>query len=226
VLYAYAICQSEQPPRIAGLHGATLKVVGDARQGVCAIVSEHEEPPMAADPEDLWAHEAVVEAAMEDGPVLPMRVGSLVGDDRELVTVLRARRAAFQRTLARVEGAVELGVRAVLAPQQEGSGDARPDSGNRPAGPGTAYMLSRLEHCRSGKRLALAIHEPLAALARAATWQLGSGGTRRLIAAYLVDRGRIEAFRARVGELEQRHGTPIVCTGPWPPYSFASEDDR
>jgi hypothetical protein len=33
--------------------------------------------------------------------------------------------------------------------------------------------------------------------------------------AYLVDRDRVDAFRARVAEL---HAT---CTGPWPPYSFS-----
>jgi hypothetical protein len=33
--------------------------------------------------------------------------------------------------------------------------------------------------------------------------------------AYLVDRDEVEAFRARVRELE------ATCTGPWPPYSFS-----
>src|SRR2546423_14784106 len=70
VLYAYAISRSAQPPRVRGLKGAALRAVGDARQGVCALVSEHQEPPVAAEPEDFWAHEAVVESAMHDGAVL------------------------------------------------------------------------------------------------------------------------------------------------------------
>jgi hypothetical protein len=226
VLYAYAICQSEQPPKISGLKGATLQAIGDAPQGPWAVVSEHQEPPVAADPEDLWRHEAVVEAAMEDGAVLPMRVGTLFSDEAALIGALRARQAEFRRALRRVDGAVELGVRAVLASGEHDLGNTRPDPDTGSAGPGTTYLLSRLEHRRSGERLALTIHAPLAALARAARWQLESGETQRLIAAYLVDRGRVEAFRARVGELENQRETQIVCTGPWPPYSFASEADR
>jgi hypothetical protein len=34
--------------------------------------------------------------------------------------------------------------------------------------------------------------------------------------AYLVDRGMVDAFRARVGQLQ------ATCTGPWPPYSFSA----
>jgi hypothetical protein len=227
VLYAYAISESAQPPAVGGLKGTTLRAVGDARQGVCAIVSEHRQPPVAADPEDLWAHEAVVEAAMRDGAVLPMRVGSAFADEAELVGALRARQSEFRRALERVDAAVELGVRAALAPEQPGADPPSPGPDARTvAGPGTAYMLTRLERSRSGRRLALAIHEPLAALARAATWQLSSSEPPQLIAAYLVDRERVETFRARVGDLEQQRGTAIVCTGPWPPYSFVSEEDR
>ena len=225
MLYAYAISNSPKAPEIPGLKGAALRTVGDPREGVCAIVSEHEHPPVAADPEDLWAHEAVVEAAMRDGSVLPMRVGSSFADEADLVGALRARQAEFRRALQRVDGAVELGVRAVLEEQRR-AGDAGPAPDSGGAGPGTTYMLSRLERSRSGKRLALAIHEPLAAVARAATWQLSGGEAPRLIAAYLVDRERVDAFRARVADLEQERATAIVCTGPWPPYSFVSGGDQ
>jgi hypothetical protein len=34
--------------------------------------------------------------------------------------------------------------------------------------------------------------------------------------AYLVDRGAVDGFRARVAELQ------ATCTGPWPPYSFSA----
>src|SRR4051794_2566435 len=96
VLYAYAISESSKPPEIHGLKGATLRAVGNPREGVCAIVSEHEKPPAAVDPEDLWAHEAVVEAAMQDGAVLPMRVGSSFADEADLVGALRARQVEFR----------------------------------------------------------------------------------------------------------------------------------
>jgi gas vesicle protein GvpL/GvpF len=193
---------------------------------VFAIVTEHEAPPAGADPEVLWAHEAAVEAAMEQGAVLPMRVGSSFVGEAELLEALGARLPEFRRMLQRVKGAVELGIRAVV--DVERSEGADPGRGPEPAGagPGTAYMLSRLERMRSGERLAAAIHAPLAALSREATWRLDNSEPRRLIAAYLVDRARVEMFSAQVAELEHGRGIAIVCTGPWPPYSFVSEDDQ
>jgi hypothetical protein len=40
--------------------------------------------------------------------------------------------------------------------------------------------------------------------------------------AYLVDRGRVREFVAMVEQLDDRlDDVELVCTGPWPPYSFA-----
>jgi hypothetical protein len=218
MLYAYAIAASADAPEIEGLGGAPVRAVG---HDVVAIVSEHQELPLRAEPEDLWAHEAVVEAAMEQGPVLPMRLGTSFPGEGDLREVLHARAAEFARALARVDGAAELGIRAVLdlAPSENGG----PAGG---AGPGTAYMLGRLERVRAAERVAAAIHEPLAALAREATWRLEAGEHPRLAGAYLVDRSGVEAFRERVNELEDGRPIAIVCTGPWPPYSFVAEEER
>src|SRR5205807_2635684 len=59
-------------------------------------------------PGSLWDHEAVVEAVMQDGAVLPMRFGSVVDD---VEAFLASRRASLVAALSRVRGAVELGVR-------------------------------------------------------------------------------------------------------------------
>jgi hypothetical protein len=75
--------------------------------------------------------------------------------------------------------------------------------------------------------LSARIHEPLAELARRSA--KGAGGLARTSfkAAYLVDRDRVGAFRARIEELEsQNANVQIVCTGPWPPYSFSSMENR
>jgi hypothetical protein len=42
-----------------------------------------------------------------------------------------------------------------------------------------------------------------------------------LTAAYLVERGHLESFVAAVRRLdEERAERQVLCTGPWPPYSF------
>lgn len=222
MLYAYAIGMSPEPPDVAGLRGAPLRTVGGPGGGPYAIVSEHGELPLGGEPEDLWVHEDVLEEAMKEGPVLPMRLGSTFAGDGEFLQAMRERDGEFRRALRRVEGAVELGVRALLAPMEAAGEPQRHQTGS--GGSGTAYMLSRLEETKAGRHLALAIHQPLAELARASTWQFGGPDRRELISAYLVDHGAVDAFRARVEELERGADTAIVCTGPWPPYSFVTED--
>jgi hypothetical protein len=73
-------------------------------------------------------------------------------------------------------------------------------------------LTAALDHVRGA--VELSVHGPedvqheLRAMARDCVDRVGR-------AAYLVDRGEVEAFRARVAELG------AVCTGPWPPYSFS-----
>jgi hypothetical protein len=115
---------------------------------------------------------------------------------------------------------VELGVRATLAlsPQAE-TGPSREE------GPGTAYLLGRMHRDRAGERVAARIHEPLAELSRASTSQLTWRERPVLKAAYLVDAAEVETFRRRVETLEAELAeAAIVCTGPWPPYSFSAEE--
>jgi hypothetical protein len=47
-------------------------------------------------------------------------------------------------------------------------------------------------------------------------------GPELLRAAYLVDRVAVEAFVDVVRRLQETHSElDVLCTGPWPPYSFA-----
>jgi Gas vesicle synthesis protein GvpL/GvpF len=53
----------------------------------------------------------------------------------------------------------------------------------------------------------------------------GSGDPHGFKAAYLVDQEVVGAFAERVGNLNATLGNlKLSCTGPWPPYSFASEE--
>jgi Gas vesicle synthesis protein GvpL/GvpF len=64
-----------------------------------------------------------------------------------------------------------------------------------------------------------AIHDRLSGLARE---HARLDGSEPLRAAYLVDRAAVEDFVAAVRELQhEQEGLSILCTGPWPPYSFA-----
>jgi Gas vesicle synthesis protein GvpL/GvpF len=114
---------------------------------------------------------------------------------------------------------VELGVRAVAPTHEAAGSDAAGASAASTSG--REYVLGKLRERRRTEQAAAALHEPLAAFAAGARrWRVRAPG-EVLRAAYLVDRAAVPGFRAGVERLQRRHpGTAILCTGPWPPYSF------
>ena len=214
VLYVYGISDSPKAPPVLGLRDAPLSVSG--QDGLFAVWSEHDDVPFEADETTLWEHERVVEALLELGTVLPMRFGSSVRDRDALVGLLAERRAEFEIALERVRGAVEIGVRALIRAESSEPTPALVGADR----PGTAYMLSRLNDEKRSAAIAARIHEPLVALSRAsASRKTSLSGD--VNTAYLVAREDVDPFRATVEKLDDAvEYATIVCTGPWPPYSF------
>ena len=172
---------------------------------VCAPAHEAE-----VSPEALWRHEEVVEALMRDRDLLPVRYGTRLLDEAAAARAVADRRDELAAALQRVRGAVELAVRVVPA------GDAREDG--EPEAGGAAYMRAR----RAAADAASAIHGPLARLARASARRPSTVRPELLRGAYLVDRAAVPRFRRAVAGLQREHPRlRILCTGPWPPYSFA-----
>jgi hypothetical protein len=224
VIYVYAITDAAAPPPRRGLDDAELRTVGE--DGLFAVVSEHAEAAVEGTEENLWTHEEVVEALLDAAAVLPLRFGSMVEDAEAVRALLDGRRREFEATLARVRGAVELGVRVAL-PDAEGAAVGAGARRAEGAGPGTAYMLSRLDRERRAADAVARIHGPLAGLARESVRADRSLDRFALTASYLVDIDRVDTFRALVDELaDELDGATIVCTGPWPPYSFSSPGDE
>ena len=211
MLYLYAITEHPAPPLPAepGLDDAPLLAI-DAGP-VAAVASEAAGAPAPGE-EALWRHEAVAEALMADRPVLPVRFGTALASEEEVRSELAGRAAALAEALRRVAGHVEMGVRARL-------------SGPEPDAPapesGTAYVHARLERRRRAEAEADAVHVPLARLATAAVRRLRDRPVPMLAGAYLVPEARVAEFTAAVDRVaEARPEARLVCTGPWPPYSF------
>ncbi len=217
----YAITEAEQSlPTLTGLEDAPLRAIATARlAAVASDLAAPLEPTEAA----LWRHEGIVEELMRRGPALPMRFGSVVADDAGALTSLRDREQELGTGLDLVRGAVELGVRVLWDPrsgEELSSEEPGPDARGE-GGPGTTYLLQRLGRTRRSRELADELLAPLAAMARQSTRRLLVTPRLLLSGAYLVDDDDIEEFRDRVDELdEQLDEVAIICTGPWPPYSF------
>lgn len=208
MIWVYGICDRPElaSPRRRGLAQAPLDSLRE--QALLAVFTRHAHSVGEPAADALWAHERVVERLMTDRTVLPMRFGSTVADEAELRRFLVDRQATLVAALAAIAGRVELGVR-ILAQREHGG----------PVASGREYVLSKL---RDGAR-ADRVHEPLAALAADSRLQPPRGGDEVLRGAYLVDRSAISRFRTGVQRLQQAHPeVAILCTGPWPPYTFAS----
>jgi hypothetical protein len=227
VIYLYAIADPGVTlPEAPGFEDAPLRALGEG--ALVAVVSELEE---SVEPSEatLWEHESVVEELTGAGTILPMRFGSTLPDEGAVRTLLRERGDELADGLARVRGAVELGVRALWEPEAaelaavtSGAAQEAAVAAEAEAGAGTTYLMRRLGHSRRSEALAERIHAPLERLARASTRRMLASPRALLIGAYLVDRGAVDDFRATAERLDEEvEEAAILCTGPWPPYSFA-----
>ena len=212
-LLVYGIVEaSGSEPCGVGLDGEPLRAVVEGP--LAAVVSDHLggslEPTAAA----LSAYEQTVRRLMERGAVLPTQFGSVVEDETAVVELLRRRRKDLAARLQRVRGAVEIGLRASWRDGARMPSDARPQSG-------TSYLRDRLELRQSARQVANEL-DSLGALARSSRRAIAPRPDLPVLDAYLVDSGRVSEFVALVEQLDDRlDEVELVCTGPWPPYSFA-----
>ena len=154
----------------------------------------------------LWRHEERLEQLMKLRPLLPVRYGTRVPDEAAAAAAVAGRGAELMAQLDRVRGAVEVSVRVRdAAPASPAPAETRR---RVPAGPDGGHHAPAMGCTRCSR--------PLARDSRVL------GGTEPLRAAYLVERDEVDAFAARVRQLQREHPElAILCTGPWPPYSFS-----
>ena len=215
MLYLYALSVPPTTlPTTAGVAGAPVSV--KRIDGIEAVVSAVDGETIEPSEESVLAHARVVdELSNMNEAVVPARFGRGFGDADSLRSAVREREAELRAALERVRGCVELGLR-VLGPAAEEA--VLPVTGRE-------YMVGRLERSRRDERAAEELHAPLAAIAKDATKSLRATPQLFLSAAYLVPRGDVERFREAVRAEQEAHpDLSFACTGPWPPYSFATAE--
>ena len=217
MIHLYGVVEAlEGLPPIAGVDAGPLE--RRRIDGLEVIVSRAVEASDVTE-EAVLSHANVVEELMaRSDAVLPARFGSAFADERELDNAVRTRAPELARGLKLVRGCVEYGLR-VLG----GDGAAENAAGGLS---GRDYMWTRLAEQKARRQLAEALHEPLARLSRASA-RFGGASSDVLQSAYLVSRQDIAAFGEHVRRLEAVHDDlTIICTGPWPPYTFAANGER
>jgi hypothetical protein len=210
VLYLYAL--TEHPTVLPT--GTPLTV--ESLDGIDAVVGVVGNDKIEPTEEAILEHARVVdELTTLNDAVLPARFGRGYSDLDSLSRAVAERADALRLALDRVRGCQEFGLRAFT------------NSGETPSaeGSGRDYMLGRLEERRRAERLADELHGPLAEVARAATRSVGATPHLLLSASYLVPRDAVDDFHSALRELESTHPElTVACTGPWPPYSFATAE--
>ena len=150
-------------------------------------------------------HHYVIDAAARLFPLLPVRLATVYSGDDALRAALAERGAQLLDALRRVGGRVEWGVKAYAAPESTAA----------------AVSAAQAVHAElTVKANATRLHPARSAqLSRARQPML-------LNAAYLLDAAGGVSFTAAVaGQATAHPELRIELTGPWPPYSFAGDDD-
>jgi hypothetical protein len=215
MLHLYAVTAGAAPANgVEGIGGGAVRSI--AVGGIAAVVGDVGEAPAAPTQAAVLEHARVVEELMAaSDALLPARFGHGFAGDGELADALAAREPQLTAALDQVRGCVELGLRVVRRDAPSAAA----------AGSGTDYMRSRLGAVREAEDTAREVHDALAASARAATHQVLATPQLVLTAAYLLPKQDVDGFRERVEAIDRRHPElSFVCTGPWPPYSFATVD--
>jgi len=182
-----------------------------------AVVRALQGPPQPVD------HARILAAIHRRICVVPMRYGTAGRDDEAVGGMLEEWSRDLLRSLDRLEGTCELGVRIALAHQPASERVARP-AGLSP----TDYLAWRRTEYRREDDLGRRAREVIQRVTDAAE---GLYFQRRCLPAsapalvrlsFLVERSGVESFRRRVGAFDlQKTAHRYTLLGPWPPYSFA-----
>lgn len=220
---------------LRGAGGSPVRLVVDRAGELAAAVSSPALTSRQGTIDDALAHARLVEALHGEGAVVPLRFGCVLAGDDAVAELLCARRDELGAALRAVEGCVEMGVRVLAADRDEvGPRAGAPATTTAGIGAGLAYLHQRracyAEADQVRQQAALVSERVRAALAGqcvgsrlepAGRVTIGLDGRHVSAAAYfLVRRQSLESFRDAFRAFSRAEPTPLLLSGPWPPYNF------
>jgi hypothetical protein len=234
--YVYGVVRGDgSTPAVKGIAGAPLELV--AAGDVAALTSVAPGEYLEAGREDLLTHSRVLEAALEQATVLPMRFGVIVPDDETLrERLLDGHREELLAQLAEMDGKVEFALKGVYDEEailRELVAGDREISDLRDAIAGKSEAATYYERIRLGELVAAAFaarqeHDAAVVVEElqpcAVAVRVGEPMHERMAvnASFLVERAGTPRFDRAVDEIGRREAGRIRfrVTGPLPPHSF------
>ncbi len=199
-------------------------------------------------------HETVIEEAMRDGgeilSLIPMKFGTIFKEEKALRGTLKKHREQFMKTLKKLEGRQEWGVKAYLTDQQmfeqavkDNNAAIQNKAGEIARWPeGMAFFMEEelreviarevskeLNHVVEGLYESLSRHAESSVQNHVLGREL-TGKREPMVfnAAYLVPAGKIEEFEEAARRLNQEirnKGLNLEFNGPWPAYHFEMPEE-
>ena len=188
-----------------------------------------------------YRHQAVMQALMTGGTVIPLRAFTLFGSPQMVQAQLRSGREQFTKVLERLDGKQEWTLRVEFEPQRWNEAlNSRVDSLRAMAGeiasaaPGKAFLLKKKlddERKKASRDAELQvvgeieqqILEKLACETIAESRQSRDGAFPQINV--LINRDEEAVLQELHRDLSDRYageGITLAVSGPWPPYTFAS----
>ena len=177
----------------------------------------------------VLAYEKVIAMLHATRTVVPLRFGCVVEDQAQILRLLDEREAEFEQLLGRLEGLVEMGMRAWWeAPPEE---PLPADLTGALTGPGARYLsaargrhagLTPVEEWWADRICGLL--DGLYVQQRREARQASEG--RLLSLHFLVPKASAKHFRDRVRWIAFPGDMKSLVSGPWPPYSFVDHAGR
>jgi hypothetical protein len=246
--YVYCIIPGDERQVFGreGIGGLGTQVYTIPYQDISAVVSdaalEAPEPTI----EHVLAHEGVIEEAMAEHTVLPLRFGVVFASEARVKEMLAENYPQYKENLARLDGKVELGLKVLWREEEirreveraservarfreEMAGRAQELKRARgtPAMRGKSYYLQmKLE--KDVTQLEQLVREEMEVAREREALRIFQDLRGRAVDACLASRGEIESFSQRVEELKSANaekGMEFALSGPWPPYNFIHMED-
>jgi hypothetical protein len=237
-LYLYGIIDDPaicaRLPR--GLGDAKLEILAIAGLGavVSAVDGVNNGENFSANAINVRRCLTVLETLMGRCTVLPARFGLIYAGREELQDYIANTLETLRADMDRVRGHIEIGVRITRGGLQIAFEE--PEAADCAAlgpGPGAGYLARKQEQAvrrasqkRAIEELAHTVIAPLAPLVKSHAWRVAPSPTGEpgVSLALLLRPERLEDLRCALEE--RRRAEPrleLLCTGPWPPYSFVGD---
>lgn len=233
-LYAYCLSDEATPDVIEGaigVAGAQARVMEHG--SIKAVVSDFQGARAQISRENIFAHESVIHRVLARTTPLPFRFGMVISAAR-LESYIASHKDALLAQLSHLRDTVEMSVKIIWDAEAlkrralESAEGERTASAPEMMRPGAAFLAAKRRKIATDEALkkqageiACWLRQQLGETVRESSARIYPTEGMAVAAAHLVERARLDEYRARIANArEQRGDLRFLTSGAWPPYSF------